>query len=336
MAEKITINDIARICGVSKATVSYILNGKTTSMKISGDTYRQVIDTCTRLGYQPDKTAQALSALRKIPLQIVLLTPWLYAQHSDFMAQVHAAFQRISMEEEIRLTYAHFEKNALAEHLTPSRYKKYDCVVITGTSLADDAFLRKNAKHYANMIVLNRCVEGICSVYGNDYEAFSRLAQGIVRTGQYDRFVILSDDGDSYCRQARIAALQETLPEGSTTLRNLQHSIDRDTALAIYREFQPHRTCFAFLEYTNASLFMVQLLREGIQIPETCGIFCYDNHALLENYLPLQLTTVDPRLGEMVGAVHSLAKQLKLGHSPASCQIPARAVPGNTSCMVQF
>ena len=89
MTEKVTINDIARICGVSKATVSYVLNGKTTSMKISGATYREIIDTCTRLGYKPDKTAQALSALRKIPLQIVLLTPWLYAPHSDFMAQMN-------------------------------------------------------------------------------------------------------------------------------------------------------------------------------------------------------------------------------------------------------
>ena len=335
MAEKITINDIARICGVSKATVSYILNGKTTSMKISGDTYRQVIDTCTRLGYQPDKTAQALSALRKIPLQIVLLTPWLYAQHSDFMAQVHAAFQRISMTEEIRLTYAHFEKNALADHLTAERYKKYDCVVITGTSPADDAFLQKHARHYANIVVLNRYVEGICSVYGNDREAACQLARSVVRARHYDHFVILHDGTDSYCRQERMAALEEVLPKETATVL-LEHPIDRQSALQLYHQHQQGKTCFAFLEYTNASLFMVQLHREGIAIPDACGIFCYDNHTLLEAYLPLQLTTVDPHLEEMVLAVHAIAKEMKLGKTPASCQIPARAVPGNTSCMVQI
>lgn len=333
MAEKITINDIARICGVSKATVSYVLNGKTTSMKISGATYREIINTCTRLGYKPDKTAQALSALRKIPLQIVLLTPWLYAQHSDFMAQVNTTFQRISMEEEIHLTYAHFEKNALADHLTPDRYKKYDCVVIAGTSLSDDNFLRTHGERYLNVVVLNRFIEGICSVSGNDYEAFCQLAHSVVKAKHYDRFVILSDGTDSYCRQARMAALQATLPETNVTILSLEHSIDRQSTLQLYQENQRGKTCFVFLEYPSASLFMVHLLREGILPPTQCGIFCYDNHALLENYLPLQMTTVDPRLDEMVHAVHAVAKEMKLGTHPASCQVKARLCTGETAVL---
>ena len=329
MAEKITINDIARICGVSKATVSYVLNGKTTSMKISGATYREIIDTCTRLGYKPDKTAQALSALRKIPLQIVLLTPWLYAQHSDFMAQVNAAFQRISMEEEIRLTYAHFD--TLEDHLTPDRYKKYDCIVITGTSLADDAFLRAHGTRYPNVVVLNRHVEGVCSVSGNDYEAFSQLARAVAGARQYDSFVVLTDSTDSYCRQARMAALRDTLPENAVTEAPLTCPIDRQSALQLYREHQTGKTCFIFLEYGHASLFLVHLLREGVQIPAQCGIFCHDNHTLLEQYLPLQMTTVDPRLEEMVRAVHAIAKEMKLGKTPASRRIPSAVCPGETA-----
>ena len=328
MEDKITINDIARICGVSKATVSYVLNGKTTSMKISGATYREVIDTCTRLGYKPDKTAQALSALRKIPLQIVLLTPWLYAPHSDFMAQIHNAFQRISMEEEIRLTYAHFD--TLEDHLTPARYKKYDCVVIAGTSPDDDAFLRTHGSRYPNVVVLNRCVEGVCSVSGNDYEAFSQLARSVVRARHYDSFVVLTDSTASYCRQARMVALQAALPENTRTVP-LESPIDRQSALGLYREYQQGKTCFVFLEYSNASLFMVHLLREGIQIPTKCGIFCYDNHTLLETYLPLQMTTVDPRLEEMVRAVHAAAKEMKLGKLPASRRISSTVCPGETA-----
>lgn len=329
MTEKVTINDIARICGVSKATVSYVLNGKTTSMKISGATYREIIDTCTRLGYKPDKTAQALSALRKIPLQIVLLTPWLYAPHSDFMAQIHTAFQRISMEEEIRLTYAHFD--TLADHLTPDRYKKYDCIVITGTSLADDEFLRTHGARYPNVVVLNRSVEGVCSVSGNDYEAFCQLARAVVGARHYDSFVILTDSTASSCRQARMAALQATLPEAAIVPLSLEYPIDRQSALRLYRENQNGKTCFVFLEYSNASLFMVHLLREGIRIPSQCGIFCHDNHTLLENYLPLQMTTVDPCLEEMVRAVHTVAKEMKLGKVPASCQIPSVICPGETA-----
>lgn len=330
MAEKITINEIAELCGVSKATVSYVLNGKSTPMKISNATCRQIIDTCTRLGYKPDKTAQALSALRKIPLQILLLTPWLYAQHSDFMAQVNTAFQHISMEEEIRLSYGYFERNGLREHLNPEKYQKVDCVVIAGTSLEDDLFLQAHAEDYPNVVVLNRRIAGICSVYGNDYDAFGQLADSVVKARHYDSYVLLCDSADSYCRTQRMRALREALKDqafSSVPLKELTH---REDALEIYHSCRKGATCFIFLDYPSASLFMVHLLRSGVRIPEDCGIFCFDIHTQLQTYLPLQLTTVNPKLEKMVEAAYQFAKAMKEGQHPAGQQIQAELCPGET------
>jgi LacI family transcriptional regulator, galactose operon repressor len=53
--------DVARLAGVSRATVSYVLNGLTDGrVPISDETRQRVLDAIEELGYEPDARAQAL------------------------------------------------------------------------------------------------------------------------------------------------------------------------------------------------------------------------------------------------------------------------------------
>ena len=53
--------DVARRAGVSRATVSYVLNGLTEGrVPISDETRQRVLDAIEELGYEPDARAQAL------------------------------------------------------------------------------------------------------------------------------------------------------------------------------------------------------------------------------------------------------------------------------------
>ena len=329
MGNKTTIEDIAKLCGVSKATVSYVLNGKKTAMNMSKDTVKEIIETCQRLGYRPDKTAQALSAMRKIPLNLIILTPWLYSQYSDFMAQMYSAFESISREKEIKISYAYYERGHLSKHLRPEKYSRYDAVIVAGTSIADDRFLEENAEKFGNLILLNRFVEGVCSVYGNDREATFRLATEVKERGHYDSFVIIGETVDSSCREERYAALHEAVPDA--TVVNINGNMDADTAIKLYEENKKGKTCFAFTIFSPASLFMIHLMRHGVRVPEDCGIICFDIHTLLSDYLRLQLTTVDPRLGEMVREAYNIALELKEGKTPESKQIDAIICRGETT-----
>ena len=56
-----TQNDVAKLAGVSRATVSYVLNGQTNGrVLISEETHKKVIEAIEELGYVPDASAQAL------------------------------------------------------------------------------------------------------------------------------------------------------------------------------------------------------------------------------------------------------------------------------------
>src|SRR4051812_34464621 len=53
--------DVAKLAGVSRATVSYVLNDQVgQKIPISAETRQRVMDAITELGYEPDASAQSL------------------------------------------------------------------------------------------------------------------------------------------------------------------------------------------------------------------------------------------------------------------------------------
>lgn len=57
----ITISDVAAKAGVSRTTVSYVLNEGVTSLKISGATRTRVLETAAQLGYRRNELARAVT-----------------------------------------------------------------------------------------------------------------------------------------------------------------------------------------------------------------------------------------------------------------------------------
>ena len=57
-----TQTDVARLAGVSRATVSYVVNGLAGQVPISEETRRRILEAIEELDYEPDARAQALSS----------------------------------------------------------------------------------------------------------------------------------------------------------------------------------------------------------------------------------------------------------------------------------
>jgi DNA-binding LacI/PurR family transcriptional regulator len=71
---RVTSADVARLAGVSRATVSYVLND-TPRQSISADTRNRVLDAAARLGYAPSAAARALRTGRS-DVVLCLLPDW--------------------------------------------------------------------------------------------------------------------------------------------------------------------------------------------------------------------------------------------------------------------
>lgn len=72
---KVRQADIARVAGVSQATVSVVLGGNRTGVRLSERTRLRVLEAAERLGYVPDPVAKRLSSSRNNLLGVYTFTP---------------------------------------------------------------------------------------------------------------------------------------------------------------------------------------------------------------------------------------------------------------------
>jgi DNA-binding LacI/PurR family transcriptional regulator len=81
-----TSADVARLAGVSRATVSYVLNGRR-DVPIAEATRQQVLDAAEQLDYHPSPAARALRAGHG-DVVLVLLPEWAVGQFADILADL--------------------------------------------------------------------------------------------------------------------------------------------------------------------------------------------------------------------------------------------------------
>ena len=85
-ARKPTLSDVAQRAGVSSATASYILNDRSTQMRIAAETQERVRRAAVELGYRPNPAARSLRTASTRTVGMI----------SDFVAGGHFASQMIT------------------------------------------------------------------------------------------------------------------------------------------------------------------------------------------------------------------------------------------------
>lgn len=141
--KRVTLKDVARLAGVSHATVSYVLNSAP-GRSIPEETRARVLEAANRLEYRPSGPARFL---RSGQSKIVLVAwPYLVAESafSEFLETLGAALSRIgfSLVTQIGSTV---ENGDLASHLAPA--------VVVGLLLEDDPAMVESLRRFKAPIV---------------------------------------------------------------------------------------------------------------------------------------------------------------------------------------
>lgn len=325
---KITMEDIARISGVSKATVSYVLNGKTSLCGISKSTEEKVLRTAEQMNYLPDRTAVLLARQKNEALSVHVCSPWLYAQYSDFMALFHAALKRESGGQGLKVSFEQYEYGELFRALKPGKCKRYDAVFVIGSANEDNGYLEKQKKIYENVILINRVVPGYPCVFGNDEEISAHLAARASKA--YSRCVIVGNGPEGYCRQQRVAGFLKGCREAEQTVLD---GSSEEALRGLLDGCGEQRTLFCFSQYYPAARMLRIALQSGYAVPERIGIIAYDIHTLLRDFVPRTLTTVDPDITRMTETALALARERKRGGRPGSVQVPGKIIQGETAIL---
>lgn len=138
---QVTSEDVAKFAGVSRTTVSLVLNG-VHSIKISAETRQRVLEAAATLGYVPNAMAQALVSRRTQAIGLVFTRQPHHIATDPFLPQVLDGMLEVVRANNLRLLIDIIEP----EHQERAyhdlvRAKRIDGIVFSGPRLDDVALL---------------------------------------------------------------------------------------------------------------------------------------------------------------------------------------------------
>lgn len=301
-----TINDVARLAGVSKKTVSRVINESELVKTKTLDIVRFIID---RIGYHPDPQARGLAFRRSFLIGLIYDNPNPQyvvnmqvgildcLKHTEFELVVHPCDRKsVSFVEDSTrfietqklfgaiLTPSVSEDERLAKVLSETRYK-----YIRIASIPLDSPER--------MIVTNDRVGG------------KAAARHLVELG-HTRIALLTGVEYFFASKERRAGFEEGLQECGLSLRPeyvLKGDFTFDSGLAAGKallELNPRPTAI-FAENDEMAAGVLQAFNSaGLQVPDSLSIIGYDDFSICTRVWPRLTTIHSPtrKVGELAAA----------------------------------
>jgi LacI family transcriptional regulator len=103
MRKRFTIEDVAKLAGVGKVTVSYVLNGRATEARISPETCERVFSAAKELDYRPNAIARSLASKRTNAITLVFQHGEYFSAGSSFINEAMRGVCEACVEADINL-----------------------------------------------------------------------------------------------------------------------------------------------------------------------------------------------------------------------------------------
>lgn len=325
MEQRVRIVDIAEELGVSTATVSNVIHGKT--KKISDETVRRVQALLEERQYIPSMAGILLARNDSRIIGVVV------NNHEKYEGRVlEDAFVSASMN---ALLFALEEAGyfmmikATQDWSEVERFASMwnmDGVVLLGFCDSDYEKLRERMR--IPFVVYDGFFEtsrGICNLTIDNFDGGRQVGEYLWRMG-HRRSLLLSDN--DICMDAeRMAGFRAGFLDGETDF--LEVPMNREGRYDCYRKnldrIRAYTAVFAVSD-VYAAEFMRFLLEQGISVPREISVVGFDNNALCETCYP-RLTTVGQDAGERARmAVRALTYLWEGSAEPAEEVLPVRLV----------
>lgn len=289
---KVTIEDVAKAAGVSRALVSIAYRG---APGVSEATAQRIFAVGSKLGYVPNLNAARLASKGN-----KIIGVFLQDLHNEVFADIFDGIRSVINEDQIQVVIAvgsarpGHDVSAL-ETLIASRV---DVVLALGLTM-DDVSL-KSFTNRIKIISVTRRIEDGLSVLANDYLGAQLATRHLLELGHRRVAFLANPQTDGY--RERLRGYEETMAEVG-----LESFVKESTYLRLEAEFDAgelidsYQPTAIFAHNDQAALgvldaLVARNLKPGIDV----SVVGYDNTSLSQTPI-LALSTIDPhsfQLGE--------------------------------------
>ncbi len=289
-----SIKDIAKLCGVSVATVSKALNDKA---DIGEDTKRHIKEVAKQMGYFPQYYARAIRMNKSFNIGVLFVDESMSGLTHDYFSNILNSFKVTAEGRGYDITFINSNKKykkskTFLEHC---RYRGLDGVVIACIDFGNPEVLELIESDIP-LVTIDQKFEGRVSVLSNNFEGMHQLVEYIISMG-HKRIAYISGD-DTAVTRLRIESFYHTMgkhgldvPEEyhlSSEYRNLQKAGEYTRQL-LQLPLPP--TCIMYSDDYSAMGGISQIKSMGLRIPEDISVAGYDD-IFIAGQLQPRLTTV--------------------------------------------
>ena len=286
------LRDVARVAGVSTATVSRAMNNPDA---VSEELRDRVASVVRHLGWVPHGAARALATRRTGTVGAVFPT----LTHGDFARAIQALQSELS-QSGYTLLLACSEYNAEQEYQQVRKLieRGVDALLLVGEAHHNDLseLLKKNRIPYVNTFVYNPTTHGTC-VGPDNRKALHKLTSYLIELGHKSFGVVAQSTDNNDRAQARLQGIRDALAERSIAIQPrhfAQGYWGVNEGRQLFRRILDEKPWPTAIICGNAYLTVGALLESqamGIEIPAEMSIVGYDDIEIMSE-LPIPITTV--------------------------------------------
>lgn len=298
-----SIKDIAKICGVSVATVSKALNDKE---DIGEETKRHIKEVAREKGYFPQYYARAIRMNKSFNIGVLFVDEAMSGLTHDYFSNILNSFKVTAEGKGYDITFINSNKDYKKSktYLEHCRYRGLDGVVIACINFFNPE-IEELMESDIPLVTIDYQFKDRVSVISNNSVGMTQLMEYIISMG-HERIAYITGDSTSVVTQLRVESYRRTMAEcGLAVLpgylipseyRNLQKAGEYTEQLLA---LEPPPTCIIYAD-DYAAVGGIEMIKSmGLRIPEDISVAGYDDIFIASQLQP-RLTTVHQDT-EMIG-----------------------------------
>ncbi len=319
--KRVTSQDVADLAGVSRTTVSLVLND-VSGIKITEETRQKVRDAAEQLGYVPNATAQALATRRAKAVGLVMTRSPHHIASDTFLPQILSGLLSVVNQHQLRLLIESVEpEHQDRVYLELVRAKHIDGMILL-TPRIDDTALRRLEEIDTFTVVMGKLADSnLYSVDVDNQLAARKATQYLIDMG-HTRIACISNAPVTFSSAyERVLGYKEALIASGIAPREemIQYAdFDPQSGFERMKSMLASGIEFTavFVASDNVAMGAKSALREaGLRIPEDISIMGFDDIPWAK-YSDPPLTTVSLPAQELASRACLLLLDLMRGADP--------------------
>ncbi len=315
MANRVTLDDIARKVGVSKTLVSLVLNGKAEQYGISKKTCDRVFQVVKELGYRPNQTARSLRTGKTGTIGLVVS-----GISNAFYAQMARIFEDLATAQGYSVIICSTDEDVEKEQrlVMVLRNRQVDGLVVS-TSQREAGWLSTIYKNGTPIVLIDRHLGDnvLAAVVAANRTGGALLARHLVEQGYKHPLVLgLSTSHISSVAERIEGFVDEFKKRGVTCVihevgfNSLQSDVDNliENLKALPVKFD----CIFAVNNNVATAALQSISARNIRVPHQIGLVCFDDLPYFSIIKP-GITAVEQPIAQMCRKAFDLLHQLISG-----------------------